>query len=93
MSRTLTGKVTSNKMEKTVVVSIEHHKNHPIYKKRYKVTTSFKAHDEKNACQLGDIVEITETRPISRDKHFTVSKIVEAAAQSTNTAEAPGEAQ
>lgn len=79
MSRILTGKVTSNKMDKTVVVSIEHHKTHPIYKKRYKVTTTFKAHDEANKCQIGDLVEITETRPISRDKHFTVSKVVESA--------------
>jgi len=76
MSRVITGKVKSNKMDKTVVVAVEHLKNHPIYKKRYTVTNTFKAHDEENACMPGDVVEITETRPISRDKHFVVSKII-----------------
>ena len=76
MSRKIVGNVISNKMDKTVVVLVEKHKTHPIYKKRYKVTSKFKAHDEKNACNIGDTVEITETKKISRDKHFMVSKIV-----------------
>lgn len=76
MNRVLTGTVVSNKMEKTVVVLVERSKTHPLYKKRYSVSTKFKAHDEKNACQEGDVVEITETRPMSRDKHFAISKIV-----------------
>lgn len=79
MSRLITGKVVSNKMDKTIVVAVERTKTHPIYKKRYKVTNKFKAHDEKNVCKPGDIVEITETRPISKDKHFMVSKIVSSA--------------
>ncbi len=77
MSRTITGKVVSNKMDKTVVVSVERYKTHPIYKKRYKVTNTFKAHDEKNQYKPGDMVEIIETRPISRDKHFEVSKLLQ----------------
>ncbi len=77
MSRTITGKVVSNKMDKTVVVSVERYKTHPIYKKRYKVTNTFKAHDEKNQYKPGDMVEIVETRPISRDKHFEVSKLLQ----------------
>jgi small subunit ribosomal protein S17 len=76
MNRVLTGTVVSNKMQKTVVVLVERSKTHPLYKKRYSVSTKFKAHDEKNTCQPGDTVEITETRPLSRDKHFTVSKVV-----------------
>ncbi|MDQ5943411.1 MAG: small subunit ribosomal protein [Patescibacteria group bacterium] len=76
MSRKIVGSVVSNKMDKTVVVLVAKHKTHPIYKKRYKVTTKFKAHDEKNACKIGDTVEITETAKISRDKHFTVSKVI-----------------
>lgn len=76
MSRKIVGSVVSNKMDKTVVVLVAKHKTHPIYKKRYKVTTKFKAHDEKNACNIGDTVEITETAKISRDKHFTVSKVI-----------------
>jgi len=79
MNRIITGKVVSNKMDKTIVISTERYKNHPIYKKRYKVTTKFKAHDEKNACNVGDTVEITETRPISKEKHFAVTKVVQAA--------------
>ena len=76
MSRILNGTVVSNKMQKTVVVLVERSKTHPIYKKRYIVSTKFKAHDEKNTCNIGDVVEITETRPMSRDKHFEVTKIV-----------------
>ncbi len=79
MTRIITGKVVSNKMDKTVVVAIEHQKKHPIYKKNYKVTNTFKAHDEDNACMPGDVVEIVETRPISKDKHFSVQKIVQTA--------------
>lgn len=81
MSRVITGKVVSNKMDKTVVVAVERTKTHPIYKKRYTVTSTFKAHDETNTCSVGDIVEITETRPISKDKHFTISKIVSTAGE------------
>jgi len=76
MKRIITGKVVSNKMDKTIVVAVERQIQHPIYKKNYKRTNTFKAHDEENKCQPGDIVEIVETRPISKDKHFSVYKIV-----------------
>jgi small subunit ribosomal protein S17 len=79
MIRKLRGTVVSNKMDKTVVVSVERLAQHPLYRKKYTVTTKFKAHDEKNECQIGDVVEITETRPISRDKRWTVAERVEVA--------------
>lgn len=79
MVRKMTGKVISNKMDKTVVVAVERLKTHPLYKKQYRVTARFKAHDEDNAAALGDVVEITEGRPISRDKKFTITKTLEKA--------------
>lgn len=75
--RTITGKVVSDKMDKTIVVAVARVTTHPLYKKQYKTTTKYKAHDENNECGIGDIVEIVETRPISRDKTFRLSKIVE----------------
>lgn len=76
MSRKMTGTVVSNKMDKTVVISVERIKNHPVYKKQYKVTTRFKAHDADNSCQIGDFVEVTETRPMSAHKRFAVSQVL-----------------
>ena len=78
MIRTLHGTVVSDKMDKTVVVAVSSLKEHPIYRKKYKVTTKFKAHDAENACHEGDLVEITETRPISRDKRWVVARKVTA---------------
>ncbi len=78
MIRTLRGTVVSDKMDKTVVVAVQTAKVHPLYRKRYAVTTKFKAHDEGNTCKIGDLVEITETRPLSRDKHWTVARKVTA---------------
>ena len=77
--RIITGKVVSDKMDKTVVVAVERVRTHPLYKKQYKTTQRFKAHDEENKAKVGDVVEITETRPISRDKHFAITKIIEVA--------------
>ena len=74
MSRILQGKIVSDKMDKTVVVAVERLKTHPLYKKQYKTTAKFKAHDEKNEFKTGDLVEITECRPLSKTKKFTVSK-------------------
>ena len=65
--RTRTGVVVSNKMDKTITVAVESDKRHPLYGKVYKTTKKFKAHDEKNECNIGDIVEIMETRPLSKD--------------------------
>jgi len=76
MIRTLRGTVVSDKMDKTVVVAVNTVKEHPIYRKKYKVTTKFKAHDEDNSVHTGDFVEITETRPISRDKRWVVARKV-----------------
>jgi small subunit ribosomal protein S17 len=78
MTRTLRGTVVSDKMDKTVVVAVSSLKEHPIYRKKYKVTTKFKAHDESNAAKTGDLVEITETRPLSKDKRWEVARKVSA---------------
>lgn len=71
------GKVVSNKMQKTVVVSVERLVQHPLYKKSVKQTTRFKAHDENNESQVGDIVKIMETRPLSKDKRWRVVEILQ----------------
>lgn len=76
MARTLRGTVSSNKMDKTVVVTVERVKEHPLYRKKYRVSTNFKAHDEDNSCKVGDIVDIKESRPISRDKRWIVDRKV-----------------
>lgn len=70
--RQLQGIVVSDKMAKTVVVKVERLKVHPKYKKRYKVSKKYKAHDEKNECKVGDKVLIQECRPISKDKKWIV---------------------
>jgi len=70
------GMVVSNKMDKTVVVRIDRHKRHRLYGKTMRVTRRYKAHDENNECRLGDIVKISETRPLSRDKRWRVVEIV-----------------
>ena len=74
-----TGKVTSNKMDKTVVVAIEEHIKHPRYKKIVKRTYKLKAHDEKNECNIGDTVKVMETRPLSKDKRWRLVEIIERA--------------
>ena len=67
-----TGKVISNKMDKTVVIAVTRLFQHPVYKKTVKRVARFKAHDENNKCQIGDIVKIIETRPLSKDKRWLV---------------------
>lgn len=71
-NKTLKGLVVSDKMDKTVVVAVTRFVKHPKYHKFLKITKKFKAHDEGNIHKLGDSVEIVETRPISKDKHFNV---------------------
>jgi len=78
--RTLTGKVVSNKMDKTITVSIERMVTHPTYGKILRRRTKIKAHDEKNTCNEGDIVKIAQCRPISRHKSWTLVEVVERAA-------------
>jgi small subunit ribosomal protein S17 len=74
-----TGVVTSDKMEKTITVSIERKVKHPIYGKFVKTTKKFKAHDEKNDAKLGDTVKISETRPLSKTKRWRLVEVVERA--------------
>ncbi len=73
------GEVVSDKMEKTIVVKIEDSVKHPLYKKVIKRSIKLKAHDENNECKIGDRVEIMETRPLSKDKRWRLTKIVERA--------------
>jgi small subunit ribosomal protein S17 len=70
------GTVVSNKMDKTIVVAVESLKKHRIYKRTYKQTKRFQAHDEKNTCQVGDLVRIEETRPLSKMKHWRLVEIL-----------------
>lgn len=73
------GKVTSNKMEKSISVMVERKIKHPLYGKFVKKSNSFMAHDEKNECQIGDIVKIMETRPLSKNKRWRLVEIIEKA--------------
>ena len=75
MSRVLTGKIVSDKMDKTAVVLVTRFMKHPKYKKHVKISKKYKAHDETNSAHVGDAVTIVETRPISKDKHFKIIKI------------------
>ena len=77
LRKTRVGKVISNKMDKTIVVAIEDHVKHPLYKKIVKKTYKLKAHDEKNECNIGDTVKVMETRPLSKDKRWRLVEIVE----------------
>jgi len=70
------GLVVSDRMAKTVVVAVETRKIHPLYKKAVRVTKKYKAHDENNACKIGDKVKISETRPLSKEKHWRVIEII-----------------
>ena len=79
LRKTRTGKVVSDKMDKTIVVAVEDHVRHPLYKKIVKRTYKLKAHDENNECRIGDTVKVMETRPLSRDKRWRLVQIVEKA--------------
>ena len=79
LRKTRVGKVVSDKMDKTVVVAIVDNVKHPLYKKIIKRTVKMKAHDEKNECRIGDRVEIMETRPLSKDKRWRGTNIMEKA--------------
>ena len=75
--KTLVGIVTSSKMDKSIVVSIEETRRHPLYGKSTKITKKFMAHDENNECQIGDKVRIMETRPLSKSKRWRLVEVVE----------------
>lgn len=79
MSRVLTGVVVSDKNDKTIVVSVETSKTHPVYKKQYKQTKRYQAHDANNQARVGDLVTIVETRPMSATKHFALQNVVKKA--------------
>ena len=79
LRKTRTGKVVSNKMDKTIVVAIEDHVRHPLYGKIVKRTYKLKAHDEENTCGIGDTVRVMETRPLSKDKRWRLVEIIERA--------------
>ncbi len=79
LRKTRVGKVVSDKMDKTVVVAVEDHVKHPLYKKIVKRTYKLKAHDEQNECKIGDTVKVMETRPLSKDKRWRLVEIMEKA--------------
>ena len=79
LRKTRTGKVVSDKMDKTIVVAVEDHVKHPLYKKIVKRTYKLKAHDEKNECNVGDTVTVMETRPLSKDKRWRLVEVMEKA--------------
>ena len=79
LRKTRTGKVVSDKMDKTIVVAVEDHVRHPLYKKIVKRTYKLKAHDENNECRIGDTVKVMETRPLSKDKRWRLVEIIEKA--------------
>ena len=73
LRKTISGKVVSNKMDKTVVVAVQYNVQHPLIKKIVKRTVRLKAHDEQNSCNVGDTVRLMETRPLSKDKRWRVA--------------------
>jgi small subunit ribosomal protein S17 len=79
LRKTRSGKVVSNKMDKTIVVAVEDHVKHPLYSKIVKRTYKLKAHDENNDCNIGDTVKVMETKPISKDKRWRLVEIIERA--------------
>ena len=79
LRKTRTGKVVSDKMDKTIVVAVEDHVKHHLYNKIVKRTYKLKAHDEENQCGIGDTVKVMETRPLSKDKRWRLVEIIEKA--------------
>lgn len=79
VARTLTGKVVSNKMDKTVVLAVERLVPHPVYGKYIRRTTKMVAHNENNECNIGDVITVTATRPVSKNKTWRLANIVERA--------------
>ena len=79
LRKTRTGKVVSNKMDKTIVVAVENNVKHPVIGKIVKRTYKLKAHDENNTCNIGDTVRVMETRPLSKDKRWRLVEVIERA--------------
>jgi small subunit ribosomal protein S17 len=74
--KSMVGRVVSNKMDKTVVVVVERKARHPLYKKVIKIRKKFKAHDSDDSCQIGDVVRIVESRPLSKEKRWVVEEVL-----------------
>lgn len=91
MAKSITGTVSSDKTDKTIVVTVRERKTHPLYRKQYTTTKKFMAHDEKNEAHIGDTVIIVETRPISKRKRFTLEKVLETAEIKHVESETPAE--
>lgn len=91
MAKTFVGTVSSSAADKTIVVTVNTSKTHPLYRKQYTVSKKFMAHDEKNEAQVGDKVVIIETKPISKRKRFALNKVVEKATIQHVEAEVPAE--
>jgi small subunit ribosomal protein S17 len=81
MRKVLTGKIVSDKMDKTVVVAVESLVRHPLYQRTIRRTKKFKAHDEENTCRIGDKVKMMETRPLSKEKRWRIIEVLERAEQ------------
>ncbi|MFI3171319.1 MAG: 30S ribosomal protein S17 [Eubacteriales bacterium] len=79
LRKTRIGKVTSNKMDKTIVVAVQDNVKHPLYNKIVKRTYKLKAHDEENTCNIGDTVKVMETKPLSKDKRWRLVEVIEKA--------------
>lgn len=79
LRKTRTGRVISDKMDKTIVVAVEDNVQHPLYKKTVKRTYKLKVHDEENVCSVGDVVKVMETRPLSKDKRWRLVSIIKKA--------------
>jgi small subunit ribosomal protein S17 len=77
MAKTIIGTVSSDKTDKTIVVTVQSRKTHPIYRKQYSVSRKFMAHDEKNEAQVGDKVAIVEVRPVSKRKRHSLQRVIE----------------
>lgn len=77
MARTMTATVVSTKPDKTIIVRVDRHKSHPIYKKNYLASKNFAVHDEKSEAGRGDLVEIVETAPVSKTKRWALKKVIE----------------
>lgn len=91
MAKTFVGTVSSNAADKTIIVTVNTSKTHPLYRKQYTVSKRFMAHDDKNEAQVGDRVSIVETRPLSKRKRFLLKKVIEKAAVQHVEAEVPAE--
>ena len=89
--KTRVGRVTSNRMTKTIVVAVERMTRHPHYPRTIKQVTSFKVHDERNEAKIGDLIEMMETRPLSREKRWRLVRIVEHASTAPPVPEEPSE--